>query len=192
MKLRTLLAILVIFIVIVIAFALARRLERIPRRSINLPSSKALYLPAPGHPQRTNSFPTAVALSPNGRYLAILNNGYGTEQSGLQQSIAILDLSTHKVTDFPDSRLGQHAGQTYYLGLAFSRDGSKIFASMSSLTDPVGTKPPDTGNGIAVYRFQQGRLAPEGFIKVPLAPVSRGKKSIVPLRIIAHGDPGHC
>ena len=29
-------------------------------------------------PQRTNSFPTAVALSPDGKYLAILNNGYGS------------------------------------------------------------------------------------------------------------------
>lgn len=179
MKLRTFLAILVVLIIIVVVFALARRPERTGRRSINLPSSKVLYLPAPGHPQPTNSFPTAVALSPNRRYLAVLNNGYGTEQSDFQQSIAILDLSTHKVTDFPDSRLGQHAGQTYYLGLAFSRDGSRIYASMSSLTDPVGNKPGDTGNGIAVYRFEDGRLAPEKFIKVPVAPISHGKKSIL-------------
>lgn len=188
MKLRTLLVVLAILIVIVLIFALARRPERAPRRSINLPSSKALYLPAPGHPQPTNSFPTAVALSPNGRYLAILNNGYGTEQSDFQQSIAILDLSTHKVADFPDSRLGQHAGQTYYLGLAFSRDGSNIYASMSSLTDPLGKKPGDTGNGIAVYRFQGGRLAPERFIEVPLAPVSRGKKSILESKDLPKGS----
>jgi len=189
MKLRTLLVVLAILIVIVIiVFALVRRPERAPRRSINLPSTKALYLPAPGHPQPTNSFPTAVALSPNGRYLAILNNGYGTEQSAFQQSIAILDLSTHKVADFPDSRLGQHAGQTYYLGLAFSRDGSNIYASMSSLTDPLGKKHGDTGNGIAVYRFQDGRIAPERFIEVPLAPVSRGKKSILESKDLPKGS----
>src|SRR5579859_2259482 len=134
MKLRTLLVVLAI-LVIVVVFQLARRPENAQPRSINLPSSKELYVPVPGHPQPTNSFPTADALSPDGRYLAILNNGYGTEQSGFQQSIAILDLSTHKVSDFPDARLGQRAGQTYYMGLAFSHDGSKLYASMSSLTD---------------------------------------------------------
>jgi Lactonase, 7-bladed beta-propeller len=179
MKLRTLLVVLAILVVVAVVFQLARRPEKAQPRSINLPSSKALYVPAPGHPQPTNSFPTADALSPDGRYLAILNNGYGTEQSGFQQSIAILDLSTHKVADFPDARLGQHAGQTYYLGLAFSHDGSKLYASMSSITDPLGKEPNDTGNGIAVYSFQEGRLTPDRFIEIPLAPLARGKKTIV-------------
>jgi DNA-binding beta-propeller fold protein YncE len=187
MKLRTLLVVLAILIVVVVVFQLARRPEKVQPRSINLPSSKALYVPAPGHPQPTNSFPTAVALSPNGGYLAILNNGYGTEQSDFQQSIAILDLSTHKVTDFPDARLGQRAGQTYYLGLAFSRDGSKLYASMSSLTDPLGKKPNDTGNGIAVYTFQDGRLTPDRFIKIPFAPLARGKKTIVDSKELPNG-----
>jgi DNA-binding beta-propeller fold protein YncE len=155
-----------------------RRPDNPQPTSLNLPSSKRLILPAPGNPQPTNSFPTVVALSPNGRYVAVLNNGYGTKQSNLQQSIAILDLNSHKVTDFPDTRLGQNARQTYYLGLGFSRDGSKIYASISSLTDPTGKLPSDTGNGIAVYTFHQGRLRPERFIKVPLAPVAHGKQSI--------------
>ena len=47
------------------------------QKEISLPSSKTLHLPAPGSPQRTNSLPTAIALSPDGKYLAILNNGYG-------------------------------------------------------------------------------------------------------------------
>lgn len=187
MKLRTLLVVVAILVVVIIVFELARRSEKAQPRPINLPSSKALYIPAPGHPQPTNSFPTAVALSPNGQYVAILNNGYGTEQSDFRQSIAILDFSTHKVTDFPDARLGQHAGQTYYLGLAFSRDGSRLYASMSSLTDPVGRKPDDTGNGIAVYSFKEGRLAPERFIKLPLAPLARGKKSILDSKDLPNG-----
>lgn len=178
MKLRTSLFALAILVVVVIVFQLARRTERAQTRSLNLPSSKTLYVPAPGRPQPTNSFPTADALSPDGRYLAILNNGYGTEQSGFQQSVAILDLSTHKVTDFPDTRLGQRAGQTYYLGLAFSRDGSDLYASMSSLTDPLGTNPNDTGNGIAVYSFKNGMLTPDRFIKIPLAPLAQRKKNI--------------
>ncbi len=61
-------------------------------KGIELPSGKLLSLPAPGGPQRTNSFPTAVAVSPDGAYLAILNNGYGTAESKFQQSIALLDL----------------------------------------------------------------------------------------------------
>ena len=157
----------VILAVVIVVLKLSRGPEEQQPRSINLPSSKALYIPAPGHPQPTNSFPTADALSPNNRYLAILNNGYGTEQSDFQQSIAILDLSTRKVTDFPDARLGQRVGQTYYLGLAFSHDGSKLYASMSSLTDPLGTKPNDTGNGIAVYSFKNGKLRPDRFIRIP-------------------------
>jgi len=187
MKLRVLLVILAILVVIAGFFQLMRRPEKVKPRSLNLPSSKRLFLPAPGHPQPTNSFPTADALSPNGRYLAILNNGYGTEQSDYQQSIAILDLTTRKVTDFPDARLGQRAGQTYYLGLGFSHDGSKLYASISSLTDPAGKKPRDTGNGIAVYAFHEGQLTPQRFIKVPLAPLARGRKSIAGPKTLPKG-----
>ena len=187
MKLRTLLVVLAILVVVVVVFQLARRPEKAQPRSLNLPSSKALYVPAPGRPQPTSSFPTADALSPDGRYLAILNNGYGTEQSDFQQSIAILDRTTHKVTDFPDTRLGQRAGQTYYLGLAFSHDGSRLYASMSSLTDPLGKKPNDTGNGIAVYSFKNGMLTPERFIRVPLAPLARGKKSTIDSKALPKG-----
>jgi DNA-binding beta-propeller fold protein YncE len=178
MKLRVLLVILAIIVAVIVIFRLARKPGRVQRASIDLPSSKMLLPPIPGHPQPTNSFPTAAALSPDGRYLAILNNGYGTEQSDFQQSIAILDLSTHKVVDFPDVRLAQHARQTYYLGIGFSHDGSKLYASIGSLTDPTGKQPNDTGNGIAVYAFHQGTLTPERFIKIPLAPLARDKKWI--------------
>lgn len=150
-----------------------------PARALDLPSSKKLMLPVPGHPQSTNSFPTAAALSPDGNYLAVLNNGYGTEGSHLQQSIAILDLNSNRVTDFPDSRLGGHAEQTYFLGLAFSRDGTELYASMASRTDPTGEREHDTGNGIAVYQFERGRLTPQSFIKLPLAPLAAGKKAIL-------------
>lgn len=61
------------------------------KQDLPLPSSKSLQLPARGAPQRTNSFPTAVALSPDGKYLAILNNGRGTAEAKFQQSIALLD-----------------------------------------------------------------------------------------------------
>jgi len=142
---------------------------------INLPSSKVLLKPVAGSPQRTNSFPTAVALSPDGRFLAILNNGRGTAESGFQQSLAILDLATNQLTDYPDGRLKVDAHQSYFLGLAFDMDGKEVDASVVSLTDPEGKRPGDTGNGIAVYSFEGGRLSPERFIPIPLQALAPGK-----------------
>src|ERR1035441_2455721 len=43
------------------------------------------------------------------------------------------------------------AKQTLYSGLTFSHDGKHVYASMASLTDPVGTGKGDTGSGVAVY-----------------------------------------
>jgi DNA-binding beta-propeller fold protein YncE len=147
-----------------------------PNKTVHLPSSKVLLNPLPGHPQQTNSFPTAMALSPDGRYLALLNNGRGTMESGYRQSIAILDLNTNQLTDYPDSRLKVKARQTFFLGLAFSGDGSRIYASFASLTDPEGKLTDDTGNGIAVYAFADGRVTPERFLKIPLQPIASGKQ----------------
>ena len=156
-------------------------------KEIQLPSSKLLPLPAPGGPQRTNSFPTAVALSPDGKYLAILNNGYGTAESKFQQSIALLDLASNQLRDFPDPRLALHAKQSYFLGLAWSSDGTNLYASMASLTDPEGKKPGDTGNGVAVYRLQNGTLLADRFLKLPLAPLGHGKQFTYNPKSVAHG-----
>jgi len=146
------------------------------KKSISLPTSKILLSPAPGHPQRTNSFPTALALSPDGRYVALLNNGRGVEESSYQQSIAIVDLASQQVRDFPDARLKVGAKQSYFLGLAFNSDGKAIYTSIASLNDPAGQAPEDTGNGIAVYSFEEGAVAPRQFIKLPLPLLGPGKQ----------------
>src|ERR1700682_6185500 len=86
----------------------------------HLPTSKTILRPAPGSPQRTNGFPETIALSPDGRYAAILSNGYGTAEAGMKQSIAVLDLQKNQVTDFPEDRLAEDAHQSYFVGLAFS------------------------------------------------------------------------
>ena len=130
-------------------------------RTVHLPSSKVLLNPLPGRPQHTNSFPTANALSSGGRYLPLLNNGRGTEESGYRQSISILDLQTNQLSDYPDSRLQVDARQTFFLGLAFSGDGNRLSASFASLTDPEGKLTGDTGNGIAVCAFTDGRVTPQ-------------------------------
>ena len=145
--------------------------EREPTR---LPSSKTVLHPTPGAPQRTNGFPETIALSPDGRYAALLNNGYGSAESGTKQSIAIIDLQTNQVTDFPEQRLTEEAHQSYFIGLTFSSDGSRLYASIGSISDPAGEHPGNTGNGIAVYRFEAGKIVSDRFIKIALQPVPAG------------------
>lgn len=164
------------FVLICVAIATLAAAQSNSRKELPLPSSKSLELPALGSPQPTNSLPTAVALSPDGKFLAILNNGYGTAESKSQQSIALLDLATNQLRDFPDERLALSAKQTYFLGLAWSSDGRELYASMASLTDPEGKMAGDTGNGIAVYRFENGVLTPQRFLKLPLVQLGKGQR----------------
>ena len=159
-----------------VVFVAARAAER--SRRINLPTGKNLTLPVPGYLGRTNSFPATMALSPDGRYGALLNQGYGTQEAGARQSIAILDLSNNQLRDFPDDRLSDEATtrQSYFIGLAFSSDGKHLYASMGSITDPTGERPTSTGNGIAVYKFSAGQVTPERFIKIAPQPIAAGKE----------------
>jgi DNA-binding beta-propeller fold protein YncE len=143
--------------------------------------------PVPGMPRPINSFPATLALHPSGRYVAILNNGYGTEESRFQQSIAILDLETDQLQDFPDSRFLVNARQTYFLGLGFSSDGSRLYVSVASFTDPAGAIAGDLGNGIAFYDFRDGAISPGGFIKIPLQPIPHGKQYNPALPILPQG-----
>jgi DNA-binding beta-propeller fold protein YncE len=147
------------------------------KKPINLPSSKVLLAPAPGRPQTgVGSLPVAVALSPDRRYLAILDGGFGRPEFKYQQGIGVLDLATNKATFYPDARFGNKARQSYFLGLAFSADGRHLFASVGSLTDPLATFPGSTGNGVAVYRFDSGRVVPERFIFIPPQALAAGKR----------------
>jgi DNA-binding beta-propeller fold protein YncE len=153
---------------------------------INLPTSKQLTVPSPGRIGSTNSFPATMVVSPDGRYAALLNDGYGTQETRAHQSICVLDLRTNKIADYPDARLSDEAHQSYFIGLAFSSDGKHLYASVGSLTDPTGAKPGDTGNGIAVYRFGQGKVSPERFIAIGLQPLSTGKRLAVGLKAPPH------
>ena len=79
-----------------------------------------------------------MAVSPDGRYVVTVNAGYGTFESKYDQSLAVLDTQTGALADFPDDRTAARtAKQTLYSGLAFSRDGKHVYASMASLTDPA-------------------------------------------------------
>jgi len=156
-------------------------------REIPLPSSKRLMVPLPGHTGQLNGFPSTISLSPDRHYAAIMNNGYGAQGSESHQSIAIIDLKTNGITDFPETRLPEQAHQSYFLGLAFSSDGNHLYASIGSITDPLGEKPGDTGNGIAVYSFRDGKINWERFIKIPPQKIAPGKKVAYGLRSSADG-----
>jgi DNA-binding beta-propeller fold protein YncE len=150
--------------------------------TISLPTSKTLTIPAPGRIGPTNGFSATLALSPDGRYAAVLNDGYGTQETIATQSIAILNLKTNQLEDFPDHRFGEESRQSYFLGLVFSSDGKHLYASVGSITDPKGEKPGDTGNGIAAYSFTDGKVAPERFIAIAPQPLAAGKKLAIALQ----------
>jgi len=143
--------------------------------SVDLPSSKQLLLPVPGAAQRVNSLPMSLAVSPDGRWVVSLNAGYGTYESGYAQSLAVMDTQMGTVKDFPDARVGENAAQTLFSGLAFSADGTKVYASLASSSAPVGDGEKKTGNGIVVYGFADGVLTPQGFVKLPMVKLAVGR-----------------
>jgi DNA-binding beta-propeller fold protein YncE len=144
-------------------------------RTIPLPTSKELAEPVPGSPQMLNSLPMTVAISPDGRYLALVNAGFGTFESRYEQSIAVLDIKTGKVTDFPEPRTAFGLPQTLYSGLAFGKDGTHLYAVFDSLTAPQAMGKDQTGNAVAVYSFHDGQVKAEQLLAVPLQQLAPGK-----------------
>ncbi len=144
---------------------------------LDLPTSKQLMLPAPGNPQRVNSLPMSLAVSPDRRWIVSLNAGYGTFESGYMQSLAVLDAHTGKVRDFPEPRTLLDTSQAFFAGVAFSSDGTRVYASLASSTDLQGDGQRKTGNGIAVYTFSQGELKPEKFFSLPAVALAPGRRS---------------
>ncbi len=149
-------------------------------QTVDLPSSKQLTGEVPGHPQRINSLPISMAVSPDGRYVVTVNAGYGTFESRYEQSFTVLDTQTGVLADFPDARTSMRAHQTLFSGLAFSRDGSHIYASMASLTDAKGEGKEDTGSDVAVYSFSSGKIAPERLIHLPVEKLAKGRITRLP------------
>jgi DNA-binding beta-propeller fold protein YncE len=144
---------------------------------VNLPTSKQMIGEAPGHPQRLNSLPLSMAVSPDRRYVVTVNAGFATFESQYQQSLAVLDTQTGTVTDFPDARTLVGARQTLYSGLAFSGDGKHLYVSLGSTTDSLGDDKNETASGILVYSFNAGKIAPERQIHLSLQPLAAGRKT---------------
>src|SRR5271155_1817590 len=80
-------------------------------QAIDLPTSKQIVRPVPGSPQRLNSLPMSMVMSPEGRYVVTVNAGYGTFESNYMQSLAVMDVRKGTVEDFPDADTGTRAKQ---------------------------------------------------------------------------------
>jgi DNA-binding beta-propeller fold protein YncE len=176
----------ILFTVASAAIALAA--QTVAAQTRDLPTSKQLIGPVPGAPERLNSLPMSMAVSPGGRYVVTVNAGYGTVESDYEQSLAVFDTRTGTLADFPDARTEVNAKQTLYSGLAFSRDGSHLYASIGSTTDPLGKGKESTGSGVLVYRFNSGKITPERMIRLPLQQLAPGRRT----KLIgdAEGDKG--
>jgi DNA-binding beta-propeller fold protein YncE len=148
-------------------------------QAIDLPTSKQIVRPVPGSPQRLNSLPMSMAVSPDARYVVTVNAGYGTFESNYMQSLAVLDTQTGMVADFPEADTSSRAKQTLYSGLAFSRDGRHLYASMGSVADPLGTASGDTGSGVVVYGFDGGKIVRQRMMKIPLQQLAAGRKTML-------------
>jgi YVTN family beta-propeller protein len=150
-----------------------------PGGAIDLPTSKQIVGVVPGAPQRLSSLPITVAVSPDGRYVVTVNGGYGSYDSGYDQALAVLDTKTGKLVESPDPRTLVQSAQVLFSGLAFSADGKTLYGSIDSISDPEGKKNGDTGSGIQVYGFDQGKLTRERVIKIPLQKLAAGKTTML-------------
>lgn len=168
-----------VFGLLFVAISLVAGAQEGAKQAIDLPTSKQLLLPVPGDPQRVNSLPMMLAVSPDGRWVAGINAGYGTVASEYKQSISVLDTQSGTLRDVTDARTMAEAKQTYYAGLTFSGDGRRLYAAMASMSDPEGKGKGDTGNGVAVFDFGDGKLTQSGFLKLPLVALPVEKRTLL-------------
>jgi DNA-binding beta-propeller fold protein YncE len=156
-----------------------------PGGSIDLPTSKQIVGVVPGKPQLLGSSAASIAVSPDGRWVVTVNNGYGSYESGYMQSLSVLDTRTGKLVESPDGRTLPQSGQVLFSGLAFSEDGKTLYGSIVSASDPEGKKSGDTGSGIQVYGFDEGKLTRQRVIRIPLQPLAAGRTTM-----LVGGKPG--
>ncbi len=171
-----------------------------PWRPVDLPSGQVLLDPPAGEfLGDLNAFPINSAVSPDGRFVAFLNNGYGTATSGFRRSIAVLDRHTMQLADYADPETGLRFDgpvhiHTPFYGLAFGTAGNRLYLSLASTkSDPrLGDR---TQNGIRIYHLRDDRLEPLGAIPitpkdVPLpAGLNLTNPSPTPAGLAVRSDP---
>lgn len=144
---------------------------------IDLPTGKQIAGIVPGSPQQLSSLPVTMAVSPDGRYVVMVNGGYGSYESGYKQTLAVVDTQTGTLVESSDDRTLVESKQVLFSGLAFSTDGKNLYSSLVSASDPEGKQPDDTGSGIQVYGFKAGKLTRERVIKIPLQQLVAGRRT---------------
>lgn len=110
--------------------------------------------------------------------MAALDNGFGTEESRRRESIALIAANSGRMRDYDDPELSPKYQQTYFLGMAFGPNGNHLYASLASLTDPLGRVGGDLGNGILVYRFHDDWLTPVRFLPISPQLLAPGRRSL--------------
>lgn len=146
---------------------------------IDLPTGKQIAGIVPGSRQQLSSLPVTTAVSPDGRYVVTVNGGYGSYEAGYKQALAVVDTQTGTLVESPDDRTLVESRQVLFSGLAFSTDGTKLYGSIVSATDPEGKQTGDTGSGIQVYGFEAGKLTRERVIKIPLQQLAAGRSTLL-------------
>ena len=113
--------------------------QRLAAKRVNLPNGWSLT--PPGRSLELDDLPLNLVVSPSKRYLAVTNNGQST------QSITLLDARTKQILD--TVKVGKA-----YLGLAFSEDESRLYASGGN------------DNKILIYELANNQLRPDGVIEL--------------------------
>jgi YVTN family beta-propeller protein len=100
-------------------------------------TSGGWYLTPAGAQLGLGNFPMSGSVSPDQKYLVAANAGAGT------QSLQVVDIQQQKVIQ----TINYNSPEALYIGLAFSPDGKKFYASAGG------------NNKIRVFTFNQGKLA---------------------------------
>ncbi len=101
------------------------------------PHSPGWVLTPAGDQVTVGDRPMGAALSPDGRYLAVSNDGQGV------QSLTLVDVNAKKVVQ----TIEYHSPQALFVGVGFSPDGDRLYASAG------------VNNKIRVYDFDGGSLS---------------------------------
>jgi YVTN family beta-propeller protein len=129
----------------------------------NSPSTTTGWSLTPAGKQLSlGSFPMGGVISPDRQFLIVSNDGAGT------QSLQVIDLQQQKVVQ----TISYNAPEALYLGLAFSPDGSRLYASAGG------------NNKIRIYQFSGGQLK-EGN---PILVKDESKTSFYPAGITVSPD----
>ncbi|MFH5878806.1 alkaline phosphatase family protein [Arthrobacter sp. NA-172] len=111
-----------------------------------------------GQQTALGDLPLNSAISPDGKKLAVTNNGQGT------QSLQLVDLADHEV----DQTIPYKSPESLYMGLAWSPDGTKLYASAAA------------NSKIRTYSFSGGRLTEGAPLQLPTTTPSGNALNLFP------------